>query len=625
MFHARPARKVCAYRPRLEVLEDRALPSTFLVDHLADDMVGSGLTGSLRYALTNATDGDHITFGVTGTIQLTDALPGLTHNISIDGPGPDLLTVSGPGEYGPSFFPIFGVGETTVAAISGLTIANGAAGLFNNGGGIVNGGSLTVSDCTVTGNFGGGIANLGVSLTVNHCTITDNEIRDGDGGGIYNDDGTVTVDNSTIANNIASLFFEGDPGGYGGGVANEDGGSMTIANSTISGNTAFGWTTDSAIGPNFSYAYGGGIWNGVIEGGYIGSDLVLTNCTVTGNAVMPFVALGYQGVGRGGGIASGIGDFPFYPSTLTINNSTISGNTGGGISAGHVLSLSNSIVAGNGRYDIDGSFTDMGHNLIGGNPLLGPLQDNGGPTQTMALLAGSPALNAGDPAQLGVADQRGVIRSGGVNIGAYQASASAFVLTAPATVTAGAPFDLTVKAVDPFGQTALGYTGTVTFSTTDTNPAVVLPADYTFTTADAGLHTFSGGVTLVSAGSQTLTASDTMTSSLTGSATVVVAPAAADHFVISVPASVTAGMAFDVTVTVVDAYGNSVTDYQGTVTFSSTDADPGVILPADYLFMAADGGTHTFAGGVTLLTPGDEILTATDPVSGIGGSVTVTL
>jgi hypothetical protein len=95
--------------------------------------------------------------------------------------------------------------------------------------------------------------------------------------------------------------------------------------------------------------------------------------------------------------------------------------------------------------DLDGTFASQGYNLIGNtqgasgyapsdlvgtafnpiDPLLGPLQDNGGPTQTMALLAGSPALNAGDPSQLGTTDQRGVVRSGGVNIGAYQASASA--------------------------------------------------------------------------------------------------------------------------------------------------------------------------------------------------------
>src|SRR5262249_25697293 len=115
--------------------------------------------------------------------------------------------------------------------------------------------------------------------------------------------------------------------------------------------------------------------------------------------------------------------------------------------------------------------------------------------------------NAGDAAQLGVADQGGVVRRGGVNIGAYQASASAFVLTAPATITAGTAFDVTVKAVDMFGQTALGYRGTVTFSTTDPDPGVVLPAAYTFTAADQGMHTF-GGFTLITPGAQTLTVED---------------------------------------------------------------------------------------------------------------------
>jgi hypothetical protein len=70
------------------------------------------------------------------------------------------------------------------------------------------------------------------------------------------------------------------------------------------------------------------------------------------------------------------------------------------------------------------------------DPRLGPLQDNGGPTQTMALLSGSPALNAGDPTQRGATDQRGVVRAGGVNIGAYQDSGSALILIDPATGTA---------------------------------------------------------------------------------------------------------------------------------------------------------------------------------------------
>jgi hypothetical protein len=121
---------------------------------------------------------------------------------------------------------------------------------------------------------------------------------------------------------------------------------------------------------------------------------------------------------------------------------------------------------------------------------------------------GSPALNTGDPAQLGVADQRGVVRAGGVNIGAYQASASAFLVTVSGTVAAGTPFDVSVEAVDVFGQVAFGYTGTVTFRVTDTDPAVVLPLDYTFTADDQGRHTFTGGFTLITPGPWTLTVAD---------------------------------------------------------------------------------------------------------------------
>jgi hypothetical protein len=70
------------------MLEDRTLPSVYTVDHLADDAVGVELNGSLRYCMTQAVDGDRITFGVTGTINLTGALPNVTRSISIEGPGP---------------------------------------------------------------------------------------------------------------------------------------------------------------------------------------------------------------------------------------------------------------------------------------------------------------------------------------------------------------------------------------------------------------------------------------------------------------------------------------------------------------------------------------------------------
>jgi hypothetical protein len=160
--------------------------------------------------------------------------------------------------------------------------------------------------------------------------------------------------------------------------------------------------------------------------------------------------------------------------------------------------------------------------------LLGPLQDNGGPTLTHALLPGSSALNTGDPNQLGVPDQRDVVRSGGVNIGAYQASATAFLISAPATVQSGVPFDVTVTAVDPFMQTAVGYTGTVTFSTSDRDPDVVLPPDYMFQPADAGQVTFPGGVTLITPGDQMLTVTDTADGIIAGSAIVTVDSTAPD-------------------------------------------------------------------------------------------------
>jgi hypothetical protein len=233
----------------------------------------------------------------------------------------------------------------------------------------------------------------------------------------------------------------------------------------------------------------------------------VTNSTITGN-----VALGDGYVlAWGGGVANR--DNP--PATLNMRNCILAWND-----------------AANGYPDLVGALSSDGYNLItqggsgfdstdllGVDPLLGPLQNNGGPMQTVALLAGSPALNAGDPAQLGVPDQRGVVRSGGVNIGAYQASASTFVITAPATVTAGTPFDMTAKAVDTFGQTALGYRGTVTFSSTDTDPGVMLPADYTFQVSDSGSHTFTAAFTLITPGEETLTVTD-LASGISGNAMV---------------------------------------------------------------------------------------------------------
>jgi hypothetical protein len=253
------------------------------------------------------------------------------------------------------------------------------------------------------------------------------------------------------------------------------------------------------------------------------------------------------------------------------------------------------VLDASGDYNLIGDGTGMTglHNGVNGNlvgsaaapsdPLLGPLQDNGGPTKTHALLAGSPALNSGDPNQLGVADQRGVLRSGGVNIGAYQASASAFVLTAPAPVTAGTPFTIAVQVVDPFGQTAVGYTNRVHFMAS--NGA---RADYIFTAADGGQHTFNGLV-LRQAGALTVTSTDATAPAVTGATSFVITPAAADHLLfLQPPTDTSAGQTLSpVSVAIVDVFGNVVTDDNSDMMTLSIGVDP-------------SGGTATLSGTLSL-------------------------
>jgi hypothetical protein len=100
------------------------------------------------------------------------------------------------------------------------------------------------------------------------------------------------------------------------------------------------------------------------------------------------------------------------------------------------------------------------------------------------------------------------------------------------------------------------------------------------------------------------------------------APGTAVFFAVSAPASVSSGAPFDVTITALDLYGNTAVN---TLTFSTSDTDPGIVLPADYTFTAADAGVHTFTGGVNLITPGAQTITATDTASGIARTGTVTV
>ena len=277
--------------------------------------------------------------------------------------------------------------------VSNSTLSGNLA--FGGGGGIFNrNGTLTVSDSTLSANRssdGGGISNTGM-VTVSNCTLSGNTA--GYGGGISNT-GTVTVSNCTLSSNTADAYYGG-----GGGIFNGDG-TLTVTDSTVSANSA-----------NGGEAWGGGIYT------YSTRPVTLTNVTLTANRAR-----------TGGGLRVGV-ELP----VLVLHNTLIAGNFRGatGTTRDDVSGALNS----GGDYNLIGDGTGMiglsngvNGNLVGSaavpiDPLLGPLQDNGGPTQTHALMPGSPAIDAGNNAYATDWDQRGEgfprIVNGIIDIGAFE-------------------------------------------------------------------------------------------------------------------------------------------------------------------------------------------------------------
>jgi hypothetical protein len=388
--------------------------------------------GSLRQALSDAHDGDIINFAVTGTIGLTSAELVIDNSVTISGPGPDVLAVSGVSRQ----FTVFHVMPNHIVTIEGLTVSDGRGGVWNDHA------TLTVSYCTVTSNLGGrgaGILNdayyqQSATLTIVNSTISNNcacYTGEAYGGGIYSD-GTLTIINSTVTGNGA--ITPSPEEGYGGGIY-IGGGTLTITGSTISGNFA-------------------SLWGGGIDGGG-----TITNSTISGNT-----AGGGNDArpGSGGGIFGG----------GTIRNSTLSGNTawgdefkgpglGGGIySFGAIITDSilsyNSATEGNNvypgatslGYTLCSDVCDLNHgpgDLINTDPLLGPLQNNGGPTSTHALLPGSPAIDAGDPSFIPPPwyDQRGPdfwrVRNNRIDIGSFEGQNGPASTPTPTPTTRPAP------------------------------------------------------------------------------------------------------------------------------------------------------------------------------------------
>jgi hypothetical protein len=196
----------------------------------------------------------------------------------------------------------------------------------------------------------------------------------------------------------------------------------------------------------------------------------------------------------------------------------------------------------------------------------------------------------------------------------------------PTFTQSGQGFDVVVEAETASNRIATGYTGTVHLSLGAADANATIPNDFTLTARDHGVHVFH--VTLSTAGSQTITAADTTTASITGSATTTVNPApVATQLIVSMANNVTAGNATNVTVVALDASGHRVTNYTGTVSFASTDATMTTAngdLPASFTFTAADAGKHTFQ--VTFPTPTSTAPTTLTVSDGtLSGSATPTV
>jgi hypothetical protein len=396
-------------------------PANLLVTSTHD-----GVPGSLRAVLAGASPGDTIKFAVPlpATIVLSNTLV-ISQDVTIRGPGADELTVMRNPATNTPLFRVFDI-ETGMVSISGITIKNGAAfdgGKFvdNVGGGIFNRGTLTVSDCVITGNTA--------------PTTAANAI--GFGAGIFSDElSHLTLINTTISGNRASAA--------GGGLSTID---------------AYLLATGCTFSDNSAGIQGGGInFQGLVG--------TIENCTISGNATPP------------GGVGSGLLTIALEAQaapSLTVVACTVANNRGatngafalyaGNDNIGLTNRLLSTVVADNDSPNFyffgPATFKSLGHNLdsdgssglvngvnndqVGkaGSPInakLGPLQDNGGPTFTMALLVGSPALGAGSCADANgmplSVDQRGFPRptTTGCDIGAYENQPLTLVCPQPIVV-----------------------------------------------------------------------------------------------------------------------------------------------------------------------------------------------
>jgi hypothetical protein len=673
-------------------------PVVALVTSLLDD----GSVGTLRWAVGQA----NLAVG-TATITFAPAVFNTPQTITLTGAPLELSnrnatdTISGPAVgvtvSGGGLSRVFQVDSGVTASVSGMTITGGNA-PYANGGGLANFGTLTLTNCTISGNsagssspffpagggvwnrgtlaltnctvsgnsavLGGGLSNTGTA-TLTNCTVSGNSAYLG--GGLENSRGTATLTNCTVSGNSASV---------GGGLANF-GGTATLSNCTVSGNSAAtlggglrisGTTrlTDCTVSGN-SASYGGGVFanagtsaltdctvsgnSAAINGGgvYVNAyaTIGLTNCTVTGNSAR----------NDGGGLFNTrlTGYYGgTYSGTAALSSCTVSGNSaasnGGGLYNQGTLTVGKTLVAGNTAAssgpDAVGTSTSLGHNLLGAtdgstgwvgsdltgtrtaplNPLLAPLGYYGGPTQTMPLLPGSPAIDAGTSAGAPASDQRGEPRVGAVDIGAFESQGFTIAVTsgggqaADVATAFAAPLVATVTANNPSEPVAGGLV--------------------TFTPPSSGASAILGGspATISAAGTASVTATANGSAgryTVSATASGILTPASfslANRPIITVPAPQTAYQNVDQPISGIsigDAPGATVTvtlnvghgtltlgttagltvtgNGTGTLTLTGTPAALNAAL-ATLVYRAS----HNYSGGDTLsLTATDSGVSAT--------------
>lgn len=490
-------------RDRLDGLQrQRALASRSSPDRPAATVPVSNCNdlgaGSLRAALNASVNGDIIDLSelTCSTITLTSGALYFNKDISLTGPGAAALTISA--SYSSNVLSHFGSGTVLVA---GLTIENGyhISADFPEGGCILSYGSVFLYETTVS-----------------HCHTVGTGSETTRGGAVFAV-GDVTMIGSTVSH--ASAYAVGTAKSYGGGIY--AGGNFSSKYSTISGNFA-----TAANGGGF----GGGLW--ILGSANIARSTISGNSAqTTGGAVLinryrtPGIIVSESTISNNYASASNTGAGLFSKAPLSVLNSTITGNierTSNGVKYGAGIclygpvnaDLQSTIIAGNFSRsgadlvddDIAGDVTSTlsgSHNLLGvtfltaptdslfGDPQLSPLSANGGPTQTHALLAGSPAIDAGSNPAADAFDQRGAgfarQRGSASDIGAVEFAP--FVPIAPAVAKTFAPSSISLNAVSTLTITLSNANATpvtLTAGLYDILPASVLVAASPNASTDCG-------------------------------------------------------------------------------------------------------------------------------------------